>query len=418
MAVLHCRSCDAPLSSAFVDLGLTPISNAFVPVEQASSLERFYPLKCMVCDVCRLVQLADFETPDVHFHGDYIYFSSYSSSWLDHARRFVDMATERFRLGPDSNVVEVASNDGYLLQYFVKKSIPCFGVDPAANCAAVAKAERSVETEVAFFGRDTATRLLGEGRAVDLLVANNVLAHVPDLNDFIAGIKILLKPSGTASIEFPHLLQLIANNQFDTIYHEHYYYFSQQALKPLFARHGLVIDDVERLPTHGGSLRLFVRHAFTDGKPRGAVTALEADERAAGLDRAAAYADFGKKVHATKRALLSLLIGIKEEGKRIAAYGAAAKGNTLLNFCGIGADFIDFAVDKNPNKQGRFLPGTRIVVRAPEAIFDEKPDFVLILPWNIKDEIVQQMGAIRDWGGQFILPIPVPRVLLVRNNRQ
>ncbi len=241
---------------------------------------------------------------------------------------------------------------------------------------------------------------------------------MPDLNDFIAGIKILLKPSGTASIEFPHLLQLIANNQFDTIYHEHYYYFSLQALKPLFARHGLVIDDVERLPTHGGSLRLFVRHAFADGKPSAAVTALEADERAAGLDRSAAYADFGKKVHATKRALLSLLIGIKEEGKRIAAYGAAAKGNTLLNFCGIGADFIDFAVDKNPNKQGRFLPGTRIVVRAPEAIFDEKPEFVLILPWNIKDEIVQQMGAIGDWGGQFILPIPVPRVLLARNSRQ
>lgn len=405
-----CRSCNAALSIVFADLGLTPFANAFVPGDQASSSERFYPLKCFVCDVCKLVQLQDFETPEAHFHANYAYFSSFSDSWLKHARKFADVAATRFNLSTTSYVVEIGSNDGYLLRYFVEKSIPCLGVDPAANCAMAARTKYGVETEVAFFGSDTAKRLATNGKAADLVIANNVLAHVPNLNDFVAGIKILLKPTGTATIEFPHLLELIVNNQFDTIYHEHYSYFSLIALKPLLARHGLAVVDVERLSTHGGSLRLYVRH-IGNVQESSAVNAIDAEEHAANLNQTSAYVEFDRKVAATKRALLKLLIGLKENGKRIAAYGAAAKGNTLLNFCGIGTDFIDFAADRSPHKQGTLLPGTHIPVRSPDAIIVEKPDYVLILPWNIEREVVEQLATIRTWGGQFIVPIPTPKIL-------
>jgi 2-polyprenyl-3-methyl-5-hydroxy-6-metoxy-1,4-benzoquinol methylase len=405
-----CRSCGAGLTTIFVDLGLTPISNALVPADRASAAETFYPLKSFVCDACRLVQLQDFESPEAHFHDHYVYFSSYSDTWLAHARTYADMAIERFRLGPRSRVIEVASNDGYLLQYFVKRGVPCLGVDPAANCARVAKEERGVETEVAFFGVETAKRLRDQGMAADLMVANNVLAHVPQLNDFVAGFKILLKPGGTATFEFPHVLELIQNGQFDTIYHEHYSYLSYVALKHLLSRHGLQATDVERLATHGGSLRLYVRHE-ADGGPSPAIDQLEREERAAGLAGPEAYAAFGFRAAELKRSLLALLIGLKSKGRRIVGYGAPAKGNTLLNFCGIRTDFLDFTVDRNVHKQGMLLPGVRIPVRPPEAIFAAKPEFVLILPWNLRNEITAQLAGIRAWGGRFIVPIPSPAIL-------
>ena len=405
-----CRACGAALSTLFVDLGMQPISNAFRTPEEAAAPETFFPLRAYVCDACKLVQLQDVVSREAHFHAEYAYFSSFSKSWLDHARRFVDAAIPRFSLGPNSQVVEIASNDGYLLQYFVERGIPSLGVDPAANCAEAART-RGVETVLGFFGREMAEHLCAEGERADLIVANNVLAHVPDLNDFVAGLKILLKPEGTVSLEFPHLLKLIAEAQFDTIYHEHYSYFSALALLPLLTRHGLMAVDVERLPTHGGSLRLFVQHEPAASSASAALARLIADERATGLDRIATYTGFAERTKAAKRALLSLLIGLKNEGKTIVGYGAPAKGNTLLNYCGIGTDFLDYTVDRNPAKQGRILPGSRIPVRAPEAIFETEPDFVLILPWNIKDEIVAEWGAIAEWGGRFIIPGAEPAIL-------
>jgi SAM-dependent methyltransferase len=406
-----CRSCGQPLTDVLVDLGLSPISNAFIRPERASLSEKFYPLKTYVCGACWLVQLEDYEAPDTHFHGNYMYFSSFSDTWLAHARGFVERATKRLSLGPHSRVVEVASNDGYLLQYFVERGIPCLGVDPAMNCAVTAWHERRVQTEVAFFGSDTASRLLAQGGAADLIVANNVLAHVPNINDFVAGFKILLKPGGIVTFEFPHILEMIRNSQFDTIYHEHYSYLSYVALAPLFARHGLSIVDVDRLQTHGGSLRLYVRHSEPQQQPSVSVRQLESEELSAGLDRAEPYRTFGADVRALKRSLLTLLIGLINDGKRIAGYGAPAKGNTLLNYCGIGTDFLAFTVDRNIYKQGLLLPGTHIPIRSPEAIFSERPDYVLILPWNLRDEIVAQLAGIRDWGGKFIVPIPHPIVL-------
>jgi len=405
-----CRSCGAPLTSVVVDLGMTPISNAFVRADRASLGERFYPLKSFVCDACWLVQLEDFETPETHFHGDYVYFSSFSDSWLAHARRYVDMAVARFGLGARSRVVEVASNDGYLLQYFVAKGVPCLGVDPAANCAKAAWDLRRVPTEVAFFGTDTARQLRSRSGPADLIIANNVLAHVPDINDFVAGFKALLADDGVASFEFPHLLEMIRNVEFDTIYHEHYSYLSLLALEPLFARHGLAVVDVERLSTHGGSLRLFVKHA-QGAAAVPAVAALRDEEIAAGLDAIATYQAFGDRVRTLKRALLRLLIALVEEGRSIAAYGAPAKGNTLLNYCGIGRDFIAFTVDRNVHKQGLLLPGTRIPVLAPEEIARRKPDYVLILPWNLREEIIAQLTALPGWSGRFIIPVPEPQVL-------
>jgi SAM-dependent methyltransferase len=394
-----------------VDLGMTPISNAFVPADRASFSEKFYPLKCFVCDECWLVQLEDFEAPETHFHGDYVYFSSFSDSWLAHAKAFVDGTISRLLLGPASRVVEVASNDGYLLQYFVERGIPCLGVDPAANCAEAAWELRRVPTEVAFFGSATATKLRAQGGAADLIIANNVLAHVPDINDFVAGFKILLGENGVATFEFPHVLEMIGNNEFDTIYHEHYSYLSLLALEPLFARHGLGVVDVERLTTHGGSLRIYVGHLDSDRPVSRSVAEVLAKERRAGLDKRATYSAFEGRVRHSKRALLGLLIRLVEEEKTIAAYGAPAKGNTLLNYCGIGRDFIDFTVDRNVHKQGLLLPGTRIPVLPPDEITRRRPDYVLVLPWNLRDEITLQMASISEWGGRFIVPIPEPVIL-------
>jgi len=406
-----CRSCGAPLMTVVVDLGMTPISNAFVRADRASFGEKFYPLKSFVCESCWLVQLEDFETPETHFHGDYVYFSSFSDSWLAHARAFVETSAARFALGASSRVVEVGSNDGYLLQYFVERGIPCLGVDPAANCARAAWDLRRVPTEIAFFGSKTATRLREQGGGADLIVANNVLAHVPDINDFVAGFKILLGERGVATFEFPHVLEMIRSNEFDTIYHEHYSYLSILALEPLFARHGLRLVDAERLSTHGGSLRIYVSHAEADVTPSAAVADIKSVELSSGLDQAATYAAFGKNVRELKRSLLRLLIGLIENGKSIAAYGAPAKGNTLLNYCGIGRDFIAYTVDRNVHKQGLLLPGTRIPVLPPAEISRRKPDYVLILPWNLREEIIAQLVEIHGWGGQFIIPVPKPVVL-------
>ena len=407
---LSCRSCGAPLDQVFVDLGLSPISNAMRRPDQAAEPEPFYPLKTFVCGVCRLVQIQDVETREAHFHGDYTYFSSFSDSWLAHSKAYAEMMIARFGLGAGSLMVEVASNDGYLLQYFKAAGVPILGIDPAANCAEVAERERGVPTLVSFFGVDVAEQLAASGKLADVIAANNVMAHVPDLNDFAGGFKRLLKPTGVITVEFPHLLRLIEANYFDTIYHEHYSYLSLLAVERLFARHGLEVFDLEELPTHGGSLRIFGRHA-SDAPPSERVIAFRAREAAAGLDGPEAYAAFGDRVKAIKRDLLKLLIRLKEEGRSIAAYGAPAKGVTLLNYCGVRADFIDFTVDRNPVKQDMFLPGLGIPVLAPEHIAQARPDYLLILPWNLKDEIVGQMAEIRSWGGRFIVPLPTPEIV-------
>jgi SAM-dependent methyltransferase len=375
-------------------------------------MEPFYPLYAYVCDRCFLVQLDEFVSPEVIFgDGAYAYFSSFSDSWLQHVRGYADVVSERFGLGPRSHVVELASNDGYLLQWFVKKGIPVLGVEPAANTAKVAE-ERGIPTVVQFFGTETARVLAAQGKHADLLLGNNVLAHVPNLNDFVGGMKILLKPSGVITMEFPHLQRLMEENQFDTIYHEHFSYFSFVTVERVFAAHGLTLFDVEELPTHGGSLRIFARHTLDSTKPIGArVAALRAREKALGYEDLAIYADFGERVRETKRKLLTFLIEAKRAGKSIVGYGAPGKGNTLLNYCGIRTDFLDYTVDRSPHKQGRFLPGSRIPILHPDRIFETKPDYVLILPWNLKDEITSQMAHIRSWGGRFVVPIPAATVL-------
>lgn len=405
-----CRSCGAPLHHSFADLGLAPVSNAFVEPAHAADGEMFYPLHAMVCERCWLVQLADATRADLHFHDNYVYFSSFSTSWLDHARAYVAQMTARLKLDGASRVMELASNDGYLLQYFQQAGIPCVGIEPSDNTAAAARA-KGIDTRTAFFNRATAATLAAQGEQVDLLLGNNVLAHVPDLNEFVGAMPAVLKPEAVVTLEFPHLLKLIEGQQFDTIYHEHYSYLSLVALMPVFARAGLRVFDIEHLATHGGSLRV---HACLQGAAHAETPAVQAClqmETDAGLTRLATYASFSATVRATKRAMLSFVIAARDQGKRIAAYGAAAKGNTLLNYCGIGADVIDYVVDRNPAKQGRLLPGSRIPVRAPEAVFETRPDYLLILPWNIKDEVMAQMAGIRDWGGQFVLPIPQVAVL-------
>jgi SAM-dependent methyltransferase len=399
-----CRFCKHPLSMSFVDLGLSPLSNAFIPAEHAASEERYYPLHAFLCDSCLLVQLEEFESPAAIF-SDYVYFSSYSSSWLRHAKQFCDAIVPRLALGPDSFVMELASNDGYLLRNVVARGIRCLGVEPAANVAAVAR-EHGVPTEVVFFGVDSANRLVADHGPADLIVANNVLAHVPDINDFTAGIARALRPGGTVSIEFPHLLRLIENVQFDTIYHEHYSYLSLAFIDRLFAAHGLAVWDIEELPTHGGSLRILGRHA---ADPRGATPAVErvrAAEREAGLLDVATYQGFTPRVLQVKRDILRFLLDAQADGRTVAAYGAAAKGNTLLNFCGIRGDLVEFVADLSPHKQTRLLPGSRIPVVPPERIQERKPDYVLILPWNLRDEIAEQLACIREWGGRFVTAIP------------
>jgi SAM-dependent methyltransferase len=404
-----CLFCATPLRRTFVDLGMSPLCESYVPADKLNHMEPFYPLHTYVCERCFLVQLQEYVGPEDIF-VEYAYFSSYSDSWVEHMRRYADAITERLGLGRESFVVEVASNDGYLLQHFVKKGIPVLGIEPAANVAKVAE-EKGVPTLVKFFGEETAKALVAEGRRPDLICGANVLAQVPKPNDFVKGLQVLLKPGGVVTIEFPHLVRLMEGNQFDTIYHEHFTYFSLLSAETLFAAHGLTVFDVDEIPTHGGSLRVYARHADDASKPvTERVTRLRAAERAAGLDSLDAYASFARQVERTKWALLDFLIGAKRAGKRVAGYGAPGKGNTLLNYCGVGRDFIDFTVDRSTYKQGRFLPGTHIPIHAPEKIREAKPDYVLILPWNLKDEIMAQMAYIREWGGRFVVPIPEAQV--------
>jgi 2-polyprenyl-3-methyl-5-hydroxy-6-metoxy-1,4-benzoquinol methylase len=373
-------------------------------------MEAFYPLHAYVCEGCLLVQLEQFQSPEQIF-SDYAYFSSYSESWLAHARAYTQKMIQRFGFGAGHKVVEIASNDGYLLQYFRDAGVPVLGIEPAANVAKEAE-KKGVPSLVKFFGVQTARDLVAAGTRADLLLGNNVLAHVPDLNDFVAGMKLLLAPKGVITMEFPHLLRLMEENQFDTIYHEHFSYFSFLTVREVLAKHGISLFDVEEIPTHGGSLRIYGRHAETPAPAvEPAVEALLAKERAAGLDRLDTYRAFDEQVKETKRRLLEFLIEVRRQGKSVVAYGAAAKGNTLLNYCGIRADFIDYAVDLSPHKQGRFLPGTHIPIHAPARIAETRPDYVLILPWNIKSEIVSQMRHVRDWGGRFVVPIPSVKVL-------
>ncbi len=404
-----CRFCGAPLEHTFVDLGASPLAQSFLSHDQLSQMEPSYPLHVYVCGKCFLVQLQEFVAPENIF-SDYLYFASYSDSWLAHAKAYTDHMVHRFPINGKSLVVEIASNDGYLLQYFVEKKIPVLGIEPAANVAAVA-VQKGIPSLVKFFNSDTARELVAQGQQADLLLGNNVLAHVPDVNNFVAGMKILLKSTGVITMEFPHLMRLMEENQFDTIYHEHFSYFSFLAVEKIFARHGLTLFDVQELPTHGGSLRIFARHAEDSSKPVGPrVNELRAREQSAGFDQLETYSRFAEQVKETKRKLLEFLIHAKQNGKKIAAYGAAAKGNTLLNYCGIRTDFVDYVVDRSPYKQGKFLPGIRIPIYPPEYIRETRPDYLLILPWNLKDEIIKNNAFLREWGGQFVVPIPEVKV--------
>ena len=404
-----CRSCGAGLEHTFVDLGMSPLANSYIKPEQTNRMEPFYPLHVYVCEKCLLVQLEQFSTPQDIF-SDYAYFSSFSDSWLAHARTYVDMMVDRFRFNQHSRVVEIASNDGYLLKNFVARGIPVLGVEPAANVAEVARG-KGVNTKVAFFGEKTARGLTDDGWAADLIIGNNVLAHVPDLNDFVRGLKVLLKPTGLITMEFPHLLQLMEQNQFDTIYHEHFSYFSFIAVEKVFARHGMKLFDVEELSTHGGSLRIYACHENDTSKPvELRAKELKSREEAIGFGRLSHYLSFGPRVEATKRKLLAFLITAKQEEKRVVGYGAPAKGNTLLNYCGIRTDLVDYTVDRSPHKQGHFLPGVHIPIYDPERVRATQPDYLLILPWNIREEVMQQMSYIREWGGKFVVPIPEVRI--------
>jgi SAM-dependent methyltransferase len=406
----RCRLCDADgLRHSFVDLGMSPLCESFLRADQLDQMEPYYPLHALVCDRCFLVQLREYVSPQEIFN-EYAYFSSYSTSWVEHARTYCRAIKDRLKLGADSLVVELASNDGYLLQHFLPLGVPMLGIEPAANVAQVAR-QRNIPTVVEFFGTALASRLAREGKAADLIIGNNVLAQVPDLNDFVAGMEILLAPEGVITLEFPHLVSMISENQFDTIYHEHFSYFSFVTVQRLAGNHGLKVIDVEKLKTHGGSLRVYMAHAASSHAPATRVDELVKQETEAGLLEIEMYYRFSERVRATKRKLLSFLIACKDTGKRICAYGAPGKGNTLLNYCGIGTDFIDFAVDRNPHKHGRFTPGMHIPIRSVEAIDRARPDYLLVLPWNLKDEIIQQMRHVADWGCRFIIPIPEVHVV-------
>jgi len=409
-ALPACRFCAAPLRHTFVDLGMSPLCESYVPAERVNAMEPFYPLHAKVCERCLLVQLEEFVSADAIF-TEYAYFSSYSDSWVEHARRYVDLAIERFGLGSDSLVMEVASNDGYLLRHVVERGIPALGIEPAANVAEVAR-DLGIETIVRFFGRELAGELVAKGRRADVIAANNVMAHVPDLNDFVAGFEMVLAPEGVVTIEVPHLMRLVEDNQFDTIYHEHFQYFSCLTAQRVLAGHGLELFDVELLKSHGGSLRLYAQRQSTGGRPIGQrVHDLVARERALGFDTLDAHLAFTAQVEKTKWSLLEFLIAKRREGKRIAGYGAPGKGNTLLNYCGIRTDLLAYTVDRNPYKQGQFLPGTHIPIRHPEVLEQDRPDYILILPWNLKEEIVAQLGYVREWGARFVVPIPRVEVL-------
>ncbi|MBN8279369.1 MAG: class I SAM-dependent methyltransferase [Gammaproteobacteria bacterium] len=405
-----CRFCGAGLVHTFVDLGMSPLCQTQIARDQLDQGENFYPLHVYVCDRCWLVQLREYVRPDVIFSRNYPYFSSFSDSWVEHARRYVEETIAEFGLGRSSFVVELASNDGYLLQHVVRAGIRCLGVEPTASTATAAVA-KGIPTLQEFFGVALARRVAAEQGQADLVCGNNVLAHVPDLNDFVAGIAALLKPGGVGTFEFPHLLRLMENNQFDTIYHEHFSYFSLTTIRAVFARHGLDLFDVRELATHGGSIRIYVQPRAAGRPVHPRVGGLLAIEEQAGLTGLAVYGRFQERVHATKRELLGFLIGARNAGKRVAGYGAPGKGNTLLNYCGIGTDLLDFTVDRNPAKKGTWTPGTRIPILDPDVILERRPDYVLILPWNLKDEITRKMAAIRDWGGQFVLPIPTVEIV-------
>ncbi len=407
--VRNCRACGGRLAVTMADLGVQPPSNAFLASLEAAREEKRYPLRAKVCEACKLVQV-DYDVAPEELFGDYVYFSSYSEDWLAHAKRYCEMARRRFGLGRHSLVVELASNDGYLLRNFLEAGIPVLGIDPSDTVARAAESV-GVPTLVEFFGESVGARLAGEGRRADLIVANNVLAHVPQLNDFVAGIARLLKPGGTATIEFPHLLELIEHVEFDTIYHEHYSYLSLYAIERVFARHGLSIYDAEELPTHGGSLRIFAAHADRAGLGEsGALAALKAREAAAGLAELETYTRFAERVEACRCALLEFLARAKRESRSVAAYGAAAKGNTLLNFCGATTADIAMVADRNPHKQSKFLPGTHIPVVSPEELMRARPDYVMILPWNLQVEIRRQLDGIKAWGGRFVIPVPAAAV--------
>ncbi|HEV2454869.1 MAG TPA: class I SAM-dependent methyltransferase [Verrucomicrobiae bacterium] len=400
-----CLFCSSPLTQTFVDLGMSPLCESYVSQAQLNQMEPFYPLHVRVCAQCYLVQLQQYVSPE-HIFTEYAYFSSFSETWLAHAKDYVDMIVQRLHLGPGNLAIELGSNDGYLLRNFVKKGVPALGVEPAANVAKVA-VEKGVPTRVAFFGRKTAEKLVEDGQKADLLIGNNVLAQVPDINDFVSGIQIVLKPQGVATLEFPHLARLMEQNQFDTIYHEHFSYFSLLSVEKIFASHGLTLFDVEELPTHGGSIRIYAKRSEDNSRPVDErLTNLRNRELGLNFDQMSAYSSFAERVKSTKRNLLEFLIQARRAGKNVAGYGAPGKGNTLLNYCGIRTDFLDFTVDRNPYKQGKFLPGTHIPIFPVEKIDETRPDYLLILPWNFKEEIVKQMARIRNWGGQFVVPIP------------
>jgi 2-polyprenyl-3-methyl-5-hydroxy-6-metoxy-1,4-benzoquinol methylase len=403
---MQCRFCKTPLQHEFINLGNAPASNSFLTDEQLNEPEIFYPLRVFVCDNCFLVQIDEYKKSDTIFSNEYAYFSSYSSSWLAHAKDYVEMVEKRFLLNSNSLAIEIASNDGYLLQYFMEKSVPVLGIEPTSNTAAVAK-KKGIDTITEFFGTSLAKKLAGEARKADLLLGNNVLAHVPDIMDFVAGMKILLKPDGVITMEFPHLLQLIENNQFDTIYHEHFSYLSFYTTQTIFKSQGLTIFDVEEITTHGGSLRIFAKHMENDSLPTSEnVNKLIQKEKDHGILNIDSYKNFQAKAQSIKLELLSFLIGAKKEGRKVAAYGAAAKGNTLLNYCGVKSDLIDFVADRNPHKQVKYLPGSHIPVRGEAALSESRPDYIVIMPWNIKDEITKQLDYIREWKGQFVVSIP------------
>jgi 2-polyprenyl-3-methyl-5-hydroxy-6-metoxy-1,4-benzoquinol methylase len=406
----NCRFCDSKLQHIFIDLGMSPLANAFLKQEDLGKEELYHPLRVYVCGECFLVQLEEWESPENIF-GDYAYFSSYSDSWLSHAKAYVAEMISRFEIGRDSTVVEVASNDGYLLQYFVERGIPVQGIEPARNVAEVARA-KGIPTRVEFFGESSARALRDEGIGADLVIGNNVLAHVPDLNDFVKGLQILLDDQGVITIEFPHLMRLFAECQIDTIYHEHFSYFSFMTAEKVFAAHGLTIFDVEELPTHGGSLRIFAQHSGRGRHPVSErVEKLRKQEIDTGFTDVGRYLAFEERALRTKRKLLDFLHSAKRAGKRVVAYGAPAKGNTLLNYCGVSSELVEYTVDRNRHKQGRFLPGTHIPIFEPERIRATKPDYILILPWNLKREIIHQLSYVRAWGARFVVPIPEPQII-------
>lgn len=404
--MLRCRACDANLAEPFLSLGNSPLSNAYLSKDDLHRMEPYYPLEVYVCEKCYLVQLEEFETAKNIFSSDYAYFSSYSESWLQHCKDYTEKMIHRFGFDKNSFIVEIASNDGYLLQYFRQHNIPVLGIEPASNAANVA-IKKGIPTDISFFDTSYAERMRKAGKLADLIIGNNVLAHNPNLHDFVEGLRTALKPGGIITMEFPHLLRLIEENQFDTIYHEHFSYFSFYTVQKLFESYNLELFDVEEIPTHGGSLRIYARHRNDNSSAiTNNIRDLLKKEEIAGIFDLNTYYNFSEKVKITKRKLLQFLVQAKNEEKKIVGYGAPAKGNTLLNYCGIRNDFLDYTVDRSPHKQNKYLPGTHIPIKNPDMIREDKPDYVLILPWNIEDEIMEQMSYIREWGGRFIVPIP------------